>query len=83
MAKKGELDERVTNTLARLPFYKSEPDGSFQQAYHALQNAPDLMNDDVFMFEAGKRSARLEIKRELYSKATKAIRETLDRIFKV
>lgn len=46
---------------------------SYEDAYTQLQRSADRMPDLEFMFEAGKRAARLELTREFVAKVRKAV----------
>jgi len=76
-----EEQRLVDEALRKIDEY-GEKDGTFEQAYHCLQNASDKMDDNRFMFEAGRRSAKLAIKRSLYAKAKKAMLKALDEVLK-
>lgn len=75
------MNELVQSAVDSLPRYKTEPDGSYEQAYHCLQNSADRMPDDLFMFEAGRRSGRLEYEKGVLTRITKAVKTTLTKEF--
>jgi hypothetical protein len=55
--------------------------GSYEEAYHKLQQSDDRMNDNLFMFEAGKRSFALSMKKELHAAAQKAVTAAVKGVF--
>lgn len=55
---------------------------TFDDAYHAMQGAADRMDDNEFMFEAGKRAAMLLHRERLLSAAKAAVEKAFVAVYK-
>jgi len=71
--------EQITEYVSR-PCCNHCKKGSFEEAYHKLQRAPDRMSDDQIMFEAGKLAAKIQRDFDIKKKVSDAVKQAVSKV---